>query len=86
MACDPNKRKEDACEICFHAKQTRSQFPISKNNAVDAFDLIHCDIWGPYSILAMCSAHYFLGTVDNTNKATGEASKLLEGFFFFKCG
>lgn len=80
--------KEDFCEICVHAKQTRSMFPISQNNAKDIFYLIHCDIWGSYRTPSSCGAHYFLSIVDDTSRATWiylmkdrtEASKLLRGF------
>ncbi|CAH9075872.1 unnamed protein product, partial [Cuscuta epithymum] len=37
------------CDICHRAKQTRSNFSLSTSRADDVFDLIHCDIWGPYS-------------------------------------
>ena len=43
-----NKHKADMCEICLRAKQTRNKFPVSQSNAKEIFDLIHCDIWGPY--------------------------------------
>ena len=88
VKCDLNKDKEDSCEIFFRAKQTRNQFYISNSHAKDAFDLIHCDIWGPYRTPSLCGAHYFLSIVDDTSRATwvylmkdkSEASKLLKGF------
>jgi len=43
--------KLDVCDVCFRAKQTRSRFSISENKASDLFDLIHCDVWGPYRFL-----------------------------------
>jgi len=81
--CDLNK--EEACEICFRAKQTQKKFPISTHNAKDVFDLIHCNIWDPYRYPSLCGAHYFLSLVDDVSRATwvylmkvrGEASKLL---------
>jgi len=36
------------CEICISAKQTRDSFPLSSNKTSFAFELIHCDLWGPY--------------------------------------
>jgi len=42
----PSSSKGEICEICIRAKQTRTQFPVSKNNAANIFDLIHWDIWG----------------------------------------
>ena len=88
IVCDSNKRKEEVCEICLHAKQTRNPFPISVNIIKDMVDLIHCDIWGPYTVPSTCGAHYFLSTVDDATRATWvylmcdrtEASKLLQHF------
>ena len=36
------------CEVYFRAKQTREKFPLSEHKASNAFELIHCDLWGPY--------------------------------------
>jgi len=36
------------CEVCFRAKQTREKFPLSEHKASSAFELIHCDLCGPY--------------------------------------
>ena len=71
--CD--KDKDEACEICFRAKQTRNPFPISKSSAKDIFDLIHCDIWGLYKIPSLCGAYYFLSIVDDASRATCSSNK-----------
>jgi len=52
------------------------------------FDLVHCDIWGPYKAPSSCGAHYFLSIVDDASRGTWvylmkditDASKLLQGF------
>ena len=83
-----SKNKGDPCEICLRAKQTRNPFPISQSNAKEVFNLIHCDIWGPYRTASTCDAHYFLSIVDDASRATWvcsmqdrtEASKLLKNF------
>jgi len=67
--CGLNKNKEDFCDVCFHAKQTLSSFPISQNNAKDVVDLICYDILGPYRVPSFCGAHYFLSIVNDTNRA-----------------
>lgn len=36
------------CTICLQAKQTRHSFPLSDFRLCDMFELIHCNIWGPY--------------------------------------
>lgn len=65
------ENKDDICEISCYAKQTRNQILFSKNNAKNFFDLIHCDIWGPYGTPSSCGAHYFLSIVDDASQATG---------------
>ena len=83
-----NNYKEDSCGIYFRVKQTPNQFPISNSNAKDVFDLIHCDIWGPYRTPSLSGAYYFLSIVDDASSATwvylmkykSEARKLLKGF------
>lgn len=34
------------------------------------FQLIHCDLWGPYRTTAFCGARYFLTIVDEYSRAT----------------
>ncbi|PKH48991.1 hypothetical protein CRG98_050339, partial [Punica granatum] len=58
------------CDICFRAKQTRFPFPPSINKSENIFDLIHCDIWGPYHTASLSGAHYFLTIVDDHSRAT----------------
>lgn len=77
------------CDAYYRAKQTRSPFPSSKNNALSCFDLVHCDLWGPYREPSSCGAHYFLTLVDDFSRGVWmfliqdkiEARKLLMSFF-----
>lgn len=62
--------KTFACDACYKAKQTRSPFPISTNKTMHAFDLLHCDIWGPYKTASYSGSHYFLTIVDDFSRAT----------------
>ncbi|KAJ4790588.1 Retroelement pol polyprotein-like [Rhynchospora pubera] len=79
---------KNVCETCLKAKQTRDVFPISLNKANESFELIHCDIWGPYRIASSCGAHYFLTIVDDFSRAVwvylmkdkSETADLLQGF------
>lgn len=57
------------CEVCLQAKQTRQPFPISSNRANKPFDLIHCDLWGPYRTSSTCGSRYFLTIVDDYSRA-----------------
>ncbi|KAL9447402.1 hypothetical protein AB3S75_014964 [Citrus x aurantiifolia] len=66
MECQ--KFRDEPCDICFKAKQTRNVFPISMNKANDMFALVHCDVWGAYRIPSSCGAHYFLSIVDDYSR------------------
>ncbi|XP_048609075.1 uncharacterized protein LOC106356373 isoform X1 [Brassica napus] len=57
------------CDICLRVKQTRQIFPESLSNAKESFDLIHCDLWGPYRTTAFCGSRYFLTIVDDFSRA-----------------
>ncbi|CAA7044030.1 unnamed protein product [Microthlaspi erraticum] len=59
----------NSCDICFRAKQTRGVFQDSLNNTSAPFDLIHCDVWGPYCTLSSCGAAYFLTIVDDYSRS-----------------
>nr|XP_011467783.1 PREDICTED: tyrosine-protein phosphatase non-receptor type 23-like [Fragaria vesca subsp. vesca] len=54
-----------ACDICPLAKQSRLSFGTSSISSVKPFDLIHCDIWGPYKHPSLSGARYFLTIVDD---------------------
>lgn len=57
------------CDVCERAKQTKEKFPLSTCRASASFDLIHCDLWGPYRTLSSCGASYFLTIVDDYSRA-----------------
>ncbi|KAL1215124.1 Retrovirus-related Pol polyprotein from transposon TNT 1-94 [Cardamine amara subsp. amara] len=59
-----------ACEICNRAKQTRCYFPLSNNKTWEIFEMVHCDIWGPYRIPSHSGARYFLTIVDDYSRGT----------------
>lgn len=58
------------CDACCRAKQTRLPFPLSTSMSANNFDLIHCDIWGPYPTPTLSRAHYFLTIVDDHSRYT----------------
>ncbi|KAL2927200.1 Retrovirus-related Pol polyprotein from transposon RE1 [Bienertia sinuspersici] len=58
-----------ACIICPMAKQCRDIFPTSDHKATRSFELIHCDLWGPYRTPASCGAIYFLTLIDDYSRA-----------------
>lgn len=57
-----NKR---ACDVCPRAKQHRHIFSLSENNASSLFELVHCDLWGPYRTPSSCGATYYLTVFDD---------------------
>jgi hypothetical protein len=64
-----NRNENKACDVCQRAKQTRDSFPLSNNKASNSFELIHCDLWGPYKTASSCGAYYFLTIVDDFSRA-----------------
>ncbi|CAH9121069.1 unnamed protein product [Cuscuta epithymum] len=57
------------CDACMRGKQTRDVFAINTARAIEPFELIHCDIWGPYRTPATSGARYFLTIVDDFSRA-----------------
>ncbi|XP_074297585.1 uncharacterized protein LOC141628326 [Silene latifolia] len=51
-----NFNKDWVCDVCHLAKQHRSSFCNNEQRALSIFDLIHCDLWGPYRIPSSCGA------------------------------
>jgi hypothetical protein len=58
------------CSICPLAKQRRVSFPTSTNSTLHKFDLVHCDIWGPNSVIAVDGSRFFLTIVDDHSRTT----------------
>lgn len=56
------------CDVCLRAKQTRSQFYLSENKTEFPFQLVHCDLWGPYKMKSISGASYFLTIVDDFSR------------------
>ena len=61
--CDTSRiNKNDPCYICPLAKQRRLSFVSHNHMSSFPFDLIHCDIWGPYHTPSH-SGHRFFSTL-----------------------
>jgi len=81
----------DACDICALSKQCQLPFSASSISSIRSFELIHCDIWGPYKISFIFGAKYFLTIVDDYSRFTWvffmhhkhETQNLLTFFFSF---
>ena len=65
-----NTNKEIHCEICPLAKQKRLPFTSSTHISLECFDLIHCDLWGPFSAPIIDGCRYFLTIVDDCSRCT----------------
>ena len=53
------------CQVCPMAKLKRLHFPFNNNIISCAFDLIHMDVWDPYSVPALDGFKYFLTIIDD---------------------
>ncbi|KAK9678211.1 hypothetical protein RND81_11G196400 [Saponaria officinalis] len=69
MASHFSSNDRKVCDVCHQAKQHRHSFHLSDHIANDIFDLIHCDLWGPYRIPSSCGAKYFLTIVDDYSRS-----------------
>src|ERR1044072_5516166 len=58
------------CDICHFSKQKKLSFPLSVTSSISPFDLIHVDIWGPYSVSSVNGFGYFLTIVDDNTRFT----------------
>jgi len=56
------------CDTCHFAKQNKLPFCISTKRAMNKFDILHFDIWGPLSIKSIDGHSYFLTVVDDYSR------------------
>lgn len=64
-----NTESVTLCGICPLAKQHKLSFPISNIKTNACFELIHCDLWGPYRVSTMNGCRYFLTIVDDYSRS-----------------
>lgn len=65
-----NNPSSEPCTVCHMAKQKRLPFPNNNNMSTIPFHLIHCDIWGPFTIASSNGFRYFLTIVDDATRCT----------------
>ena len=58
------------CSICPLAKLRRLSSQSHNNLSESTFDLVHCDIWGPYSVPTYNKMRYFFTIVDDYSHFT----------------
>ena len=71
LCCDVSKaHKASPSYVCPLAKQRRLSFTSNNHVAHSPFDLVHCDIWGPYHVVSYTCHNYFLTLVDDCTRLT----------------
>jgi len=65
-----HKNKVENCNSCHLAKQRKLPFPNSTSHAIEPFDVVHVDIWGPCAIPSLLAYRYFLTIVDDHSRFT----------------
>ncbi|XP_048496206.1 uncharacterized protein LOC125495508 [Beta vulgaris subsp. vulgaris] len=50
---------DKGCNVCHKAKQPKCSFSVSDTKASRIFEMVHCDLWGPYSKPSSCGSRYF---------------------------
>ncbi|GJQ94003.1 retrovirus-related pol polyprotein from transposon TNT 1-94 [Tanacetum coccineum] len=80
-----------SCMSCPMAKFAKLPYTLSESHALEPFNLIHIDIWGPYKVATNGKYKYFLTIVDEFSRATwiyllvqkSDACSVLVAFFKF---
>ena len=65
---DTNK-SASCCDICHFSKQKKLPFASSTHVSNKPFDLIHCDLWGPFATSTIDGFRFFL-TIDDFTRCT----------------
>ncbi|CAL0329743.1 unnamed protein product [Lupinus luteus] len=58
------------CHVCHLSKQRKLAYSNSVSKSVRLFDLLHMDIWGPFSMTSTLGHRYFLTIVDDKSRFT----------------
>lgn len=61
-------RAIEQCEVCMRAKHTRDPFPLLQRRSENLFDLIHADVWGPYSQESVSNTRFVLTLVEDHSR------------------
>ena len=62
--------KPDCCDVRHFSKQKRLPFVCSSHVSNKPFELIHCDLWGPFTTCTFDGFRYFLTIVDDFTRCT----------------
>ena len=58
------------CDICHFSKQKKLPFSVSTHVSSNPFDLLHCDLWGPFATSTVDGFRFFLTIVDDFTRCT----------------
>lgn len=58
------------CDSCHFAKQNNLPFPHKITDSSAPFDILHVDMWGPFSAMPALGHEYFLTLVDDYTRYT----------------
>ena len=58
------------CDICHFSKQKKLPFIASTHVSTNPFDLLHCDLWGPFATRTVDGFKFFLTIVDDSTRRT----------------
>ena len=64
------QNKATCCDVCHFSKQKRLSFPSSSHVTTKSFELIHYDLWGPFSVNTIDGYKYFFTIVDDYTRCT----------------
>lgn len=90
IKCDVfSSSRLEPCSICPLAKQKRLPFVSNSHMSQFSFDLVHCDIWGPYNAFTIHDEGFFLTLVDDCTRFTwvfllknkSDASSIISWFY-----
>ena len=58
------------CDICHFSKQKKLPFTAGTHVSTNPFDLLHCDLWGPFATSTVDGFRFFLTIVDDFTRCT----------------
>ena len=65
-----NRISSFKCENCELGKHHRVSFPISFNKSTTPFSIIHSDVWGPSSTVAISGHRWYVTFIDDFSRTT----------------
>lgn len=71
LHCNMSKQNNNnTCQICPLSKQRKLPFISHNNRSKSPFEIIHCDVWGPFHETAYTGHKFFVTLVDDCTRFT----------------